>query len=150
MTYFTDTKFDKYRGSEAPKETPQNQYDPTSLTQKNPYLDVDLSKMEGIYNSELDTLESKERGGPTDDEPTGDDLDFLPKDLEAKFPDVYKKLMEMSDESKLELTNYYNDTKDSAKEGIKGVSSGMSWFAGLDVEPVKKILDSAKIEKVFR
>tara|TARA_B110000902_G_scaffold266640_1_gene355244 strand:- start:5969 stop:7678 length:1710 start_codon:yes stop_codon:yes gene_type:complete len=74
-------------------------------------------------------------------------LSFLPPNLEEKHPDVYKKLMGMDMDTKSKMTDYFSNTVDSARENVKGVASGLSWFSELDVEPVKDILGVAKIEK---
>jgi len=226
MAYFSKDTYDKYKNPtivEPPVQGAQPVYNPSDVTQKNPYLDVDSNQLQNMYNHELNILESdntrvapsqdigpdgqfiKYRGGKESDYgdsfwmgtleqdkadyaktyknggtlnsyhdggeveehphvfrngkkvdksvvdmiETGDEtnLSFLPPDLKSKHPEVYEKLMNMDEGTKSSMSNYFSQTVDSARENVKGVSSGMAWFAELDVEPVKDILTKAKIEK---
>ena len=62
MNYFSNNENDLYQNPpiDAGRADGKNeQYDPLSKTQLNPYLDVDKKQLQKMYNMELDVLESK-------------------------------------------------------------------------------------------
>ena len=61
MAYFSNDKYDKYKNPAhtQPTEGSANLvYNPKDKNQKNPYLDVDSTQLESMYNQELDSFSS--------------------------------------------------------------------------------------------